>query len=58
MLFEPVLTLLKVRAEGGNALPKRGGVVLVFEMRDFVGDDIINHKLRGERQSPVIIDVA
>ena len=40
-----------------DELPKWAGVVVVFDMAEFVDDDIVDNGGRGLDQLPVIVDV-
>ena len=40
-----------------DELPKGAGVVVVFDMAEFVNDDIVDNGWRGLHKLPVIVDV-
>lgn len=43
-----------VRIKAGVKLVKSAAVIVVDQMRDFVGDDIVAHERRGEDKAPAI----
>ena len=55
MAAEPDFGPAAVVGEVGNQAPKAGAVVHLGQMGDFVRDNIIQNKQRGQAQSPAKI---
>ena len=50
--FKPLLALVRIRTEFVAKCPKIGRMVHLFEMRDLMGDQIIDHPGRRHHDAP------
>ena len=57
MAAEPEAALGAVRAEAAGAVPEIARMVGMFEMCDFMGNQIINDGFRSKDDPPVVIDI-
>ena len=52
-----MFAFLRLGIKFGDTFPKCAGMILVFEVRDLVSNQIGNHILRSKGNPPVVINV-